>query len=114
MLKFGNPTIALPLAIKKCTVQTGCTVLEAVEVALEFVITSLQPDQEMDGALLSIENILQRMINLKSIFEGSHHYSAVVRNIGEMVERLRVIEGENERMMKGKGRPTIVMSVSTD
>ena len=27
MLKFGTPTIALPLAIKKCTVQTGCTVL---------------------------------------------------------------------------------------
>ena len=83
--------------------------LEAVEVALESVVTSLQPDQEMDGALLSIENILQHMINLELIFEGSHHYSAVVRNIGEMVEQLRVIEGENER---GKGRPTIVMSVS--
>ena len=27
MLKFGTPTIALPLAIKKCTVQTGCTVV---------------------------------------------------------------------------------------
>ena len=27
MLKFGTPTIALPLAIKKCTVQTGRTVL---------------------------------------------------------------------------------------
>ena len=26
MLKFGTPTIALPLAIKKCTVQTRCTV----------------------------------------------------------------------------------------
>ena len=26
ILKFGTPTIALPLAIKKCTVQTGCTV----------------------------------------------------------------------------------------
>ena len=26
MLKFGTTTIALPLAIKKCTVQTGCTV----------------------------------------------------------------------------------------
>ena len=26
MIKFGTPTIALPLAIKKCTVQTGCTV----------------------------------------------------------------------------------------
>ena len=26
MLKFGTPAIALPLAIKKCTVQTGCTV----------------------------------------------------------------------------------------
>ena len=24
MLKFGTPTIALPLAIKKCTVQTVC------------------------------------------------------------------------------------------
>ena len=86
--------------------------LEAVEVALQSVVTSLQPDQEMDGALLSIENILQHMINLEPIFEGSHHYSAVVRNIGEMVEQLRVIEGENERMMRGKGRPTIVMSVS--
>ena len=29
MLKFGTPTIALPLAIKKCTVQTGCTVYHA-------------------------------------------------------------------------------------
>ena len=27
MLKFGTPAIALPLAIKKCTVQTGCTVV---------------------------------------------------------------------------------------
>ena len=26
MLKFGTPTIDLTLAIKKCTVQTGCTV----------------------------------------------------------------------------------------
>ena len=26
MLKFGTPIIALPLAVKKCTVQTGCTV----------------------------------------------------------------------------------------
>ena len=85
--------------------------LEAVEAALESVVTSLQPDPEMDGALLSIENILQHMINLEPIFEGSHHYSAVVRNIGEMVEQLRVIEEENERMMRGKGIPTIVMSV---
>ena len=30
MLKFGTPTIALPLAIKKCTVQTGCTVYVSV------------------------------------------------------------------------------------
>ena len=30
MLKFGIPTIALPLAIKKCTVQTGCTVYVVV------------------------------------------------------------------------------------
>ena len=30
MLKFGTPTIALPLAIKKCTVQTGCTVCSIV------------------------------------------------------------------------------------
>ena len=30
MLKFGTPTIALPLAIKKCTVQTGCTVYVCV------------------------------------------------------------------------------------
>ena len=30
MLKFGTPTIALPLAIKKCTVQTGCTVYMSV------------------------------------------------------------------------------------
>ena len=28
MLKFGTPTIAVPLAIKKCTVQTGCTVYD--------------------------------------------------------------------------------------
>ena len=26
MLKFGTPTIVLPRPIKKCTVQTGCTV----------------------------------------------------------------------------------------
>ena len=31
MLKFGTPTIALPLAIKKCTVQTGCTVYMCVQ-----------------------------------------------------------------------------------
>ena len=78
----------------------------------ESVVASLQPDQEIDGALHSIENILQHMINLQPIFEGSHHYSAVLRYIGEMVEQLRVIEEENERMMRGKGRPTIVMLVS--
>ena len=34
MLKFGTPTIALPLAIKKCTVQTGCTYTEANVITL--------------------------------------------------------------------------------
>ena len=34
MLKFGTHTIALPLAIKRCTVQTGCTVDLAASIAL--------------------------------------------------------------------------------
>ena len=34
MLKFGTPTIALPLAIKKCTVQTGCTVCMYINIVL--------------------------------------------------------------------------------
>ena len=37
MLKFGTPTIVLPLAIKKCTVQTGCTVT-VTELSISIVI----------------------------------------------------------------------------
>ena len=53
MLKFGTPTIALPLAIKKCTVQTGCTVYVMKKkfviersrdlIYLKFVATDFSP-----------------------------------------------------------------------
>ena len=39
MLKFGTPTIALPLAIKKCTVQTGCTVGLRYSLKIELLPT---------------------------------------------------------------------------
>ena len=39
MQKFGTPTIALPFAIKKCTVQTGCTVcIYLINVFIYFLI----------------------------------------------------------------------------
>ena len=44
MLKFGTPTIALPLAIKKCTVQTGCTVYPRTwesQISMVFVSVGL-------------------------------------------------------------------------
>ena len=39
MLKFGVPTIALPLAIKKCTVQTGSTVyaVDLIKLYVDFI-----------------------------------------------------------------------------
>ena len=42
MLKFGTPTIALPLAIKKCTVQTGCTVIVwiGVKIGVNFRVVA--------------------------------------------------------------------------
>lgn len=91
-------------------------ILDAIESALGAVVNSVQPDhrpdQEMDGAILSIENILQHMMNLQPIFQNSLHYSVAVRSIAEMIEHLRTIEEENERMLRCKGRPALVISVS--
>ena len=53
MIKFGTPTIALPLAIKKCTVQTGCTVL-AVTLFSIILLRVCQTHVSEDGACCKI------------------------------------------------------------
>ena len=44
MLKFGTPTIALPLAIKKCTVQTGCAVVITTVIEMVEMVKILMED----------------------------------------------------------------------
>ena len=52
MLKFGTPTIALPLAIKKCTVQTGCTVyFKTKEVINSYIIINTMTAKEITIAI---------------------------------------------------------------
>ena len=60
MLKFGTPTIALPLAIKKCTVQTGCTVV------ITTVIEMVEMVEILDGRLgkRSVERVRYVINNL--------------------------------------------------
>ena len=67
MLKFGTPTITLPLAIKKCTVQTGCTVCMYVCMYIFIVY-----DKGLDWVvyLKSVENVitLGKLIGLLFLF----------------------------------------------
>ncbi len=81
--------------------------LEVVAEGLKSIVNTLQPDQEMDGAILSLENILHRLVHLEAMFENL----TAIERVREMVDLLKEVE-ENRRMIRGRGRLAIVMSVS--
>ena len=71
MLKFGTPTIVLPLAIKKCTVQTGCTVYIYIygQTRLHYparLLVRVKSTETRDE--LSINLYLQSEINFCSVW----------------------------------------------
>ena len=63
MLKFGTPTIALPLAIKKCTVQTGCTV--AIFTNIYYGSISYNCDSYPDIRIASLSSNIFTLVYFK-------------------------------------------------
>lgn len=78
-------------------------ILEAAERAITAVALSITPNQDLDGAILSLENILQRLYHLHPLL----HNSSAVDSVNRMIEELRAIEEDKQRMLRRRGRPAV-------
>ena len=83
-------------------------ILQGIERALLSTVESMDPNQDLDGTGLALENILQRVLILQpflqSYFPG---FSAVVESVQELNEELKSIQDEREVTSRTKGRPSI-------
>lgn len=61
-------------------------ILEAAERAITAVALSITPNQDLDGAILSLENILQRLYHLHPLLHNSEHYVSAVDSVNRMIE----------------------------
>lgn len=86
--------------------------LMGIETALSSVLSNFDPAAPLDmrdGALLTLENILQRVIVLQPLFcIEVPGFNQVVENIKIIVQELTAIEDEMQRdSRRRRGRPTI-------
>ena len=83
----------------------------ALEGALASVFHSIDINDELDGALVSLENMVQKLYRLKSLLpDDDENYHTAVRSIGEMIMILRGVEEEKQKLTRRRGRPMISIS----
>ncbi len=80
-------------------------ILEAVETAITNIALSITPNQDLDGAILSIENILQRLYHLYPLLFYLEEYTIAVVSVRKMIKELEAIEEEKQLLLRGRGRP---------
>ena len=68
--------------------------LEAIEEAVTAVALSIDPYQDLDGAALTLENVLQRLFHLWPLLHGSDNYTAAVDHVRTMIEELKAIQDD--------------------
>ena len=85
-------------------------VLEAIEEAITAVALSIDPNQDLDGAILTLENILQRLYRLHTLLHNSDSYVLAVDSVRKMIEQLKEIEEDRKRMLRRRGRPSIAIT----
>ena len=81
--------------------------LEATEQAITAIAVSVNPDQDLDGAILLLENILQRLHQLYPLLHASDNYVLAVDSVNKMIEQLKAIEEDKQKMIRRRGRPSI-------
>ena len=86
-------------------------ILEAVELAITSIALSITPNQDLDGAILSLENIVQRLLHLHPLLHNSEYYVSAVDSVNRMIEGLKAIEEDKQRMLRRRGRPALSITV---
>ena len=87
--------------------------LQEIEEALSAVVSNVDPNQNIDGVALNLENILQRVLVLQPFLQSEYPgFGAVVRNIQLLVDELKGIEDIRERNARSRGRPRISVNES--
>ena len=82
--------------------------LLAIERGIMEIALSVSPRQEVDGAILSLENILQRLYHLYPLLQHhSEHFTSATNNVNKMIEQLKLIEEDRLRHVSQRGRPEI-------
>ena len=81
--------------------------LESIERALTAVVLAINPNEELDGAVLTLENILQRLYHLHPLLHDSENYVTSVDSVREMITQLIAMEEDSQRMLRRRGRPSI-------
>ena len=88
------------------------TLFEAVEGAVTGIADSLQknPHGDKDGAILLLENILQRLYHINTILSASKFNSyiiAVADSLRIMIQELKGMEEDRELLVRRRGRPSL-------
>ena len=80
-------------------------ILQGIERAILSTVESMDPNQDLDGTGLALENILQRVLILQPFLQSG--FSGVVESVQELVEELKNIQDDREVTSRTKGRPSI-------
>ena len=72
-------------------------------------------DQELDSAIVALENVQSNVIHLEPIVRVNAHYRSINKSIDDMIEQLRAVQEEREMIVrhraKGRGRPGLSISM---
>ena len=82
--------------------------LQGIEAALRSIIENIDPNDNLDGPCLAMENLLQRVLILQPFLHAYlPEFGEVAENVQVLVEELKGIQDEREIASRTKGRPSI-------
>ncbi len=75
-------------------------ILEAVETANTTIALSITPNLDLDGAILSLENIFQRLEHLYPLLFDLEEYSRAIESMRKMINELIVLEEDKQLLLR--------------
>ena len=84
--------------------------VSALEEAVIGVAESIDPHGDLDGAILLLENILQKVYRLNGIMANNGSYHAAINSLRKMINELSGMVEERQKIMRRRGRPVVLIS----
>ena len=80
--------------------------LQSFENCITDISHSIEPGGDLDGAILLLENVMQRLYRLNTVI-SSTSYNLALSNLRKMIDELYRMGEERQRTTRTRGRPMI-------